>query len=275
MKKFNTMIAEALGHYVYALADPRQDQPLRERIFYVGKGQGSRAFNHAKVERDLGEDVLEETEHKLGMIRAIRECGFEVDVLVVDHGLSEDVAFALESVLIPLIGDGNKVGGHGDRSLWLTTTQVTQRYDRPIERCDVPELHGNVLFVSLNQQDTDALLRDDPAMAVSTLGDWNVGLKSSNLVDVVVGVKYGLIVSIFETVKNENGFAQFQRIAPTKTRGHGRSRFMATRNTDLEKKLSGRSVHEGHKNLSKIRPGAGCQFFFAISKENEGLAVQG
>ena len=34
-------VVEALGHYVYMLKDPRD-----EEIFYVGRGVGSRLFAH-------------------------------------------------------------------------------------------------------------------------------------------------------------------------------------------------------------------------------------
>ena len=44
---FNSMTLARLQAYVYALADPRAKGPLKDRIFYVGKGNGSRCFNHA------------------------------------------------------------------------------------------------------------------------------------------------------------------------------------------------------------------------------------
>lgn len=264
LQAFNAMIANKLAYYVYALADPRSGGALQDQIFYVGKGKGDRCFNHAALARSIGEAPLAEKEHKLGIIQDIRQSGHAVQVLVVRHGLSEEEALALEAVLIPLIGSTNKAAGHGSANLWLNTAQIAQLYDRPIQRRDVQAFHGNLLFVSLNRQDTDALLQDNVAMASATLGDWNLGAARSRLVDCIVGVKHGLVVSIYLTEKDQNTVTQFERLSAEKKGGHGRSRFVAQRALDLEDAFRHRSIHDGGTMLTKIRPGAGCQNFFAL-----------
>lgn len=265
--QFNVMVTSQLKAYVYALADPRIKGTLADRVFYIGKGNGNRCYNHAHLERSLGEEPLHEEEHKLGRIREIRHSGRDVEVLIVDHGMSDDAALGLEAVLIPLLGDTNKVSGHGDRNLWLTRNQINEAYDRPIERGYVALFRGNILFVSLNRQEKASLLQtgDEASLAQATLGAWNLSAERSARVDCIVGVKNGLIVSIFETVKISANTTDFQRIKSEKKRAHGRSRFVGNRRLDLEESLRGRSVFNKQTMLSRIRPRAGCQYFDAMS----------
>lgn len=271
MQHFNSMTSAKLQAYVYALVDPRAKGSLKERIFYVGKGNGSRCFNHAVAARGRQDHSLNEHEHKLSTIHAIHNAGQEVGVFIVSHGMKDDEAFALEAALIPLIGDTNAVAGHGDQLMWLRKNQIDELYDKPIERSDVELFLENILFVSLNQQDTNALMAAGAEAQLSyvTLGDWNLGEPRSRLVDCLIGVKHGLIVSIFKIEKTNKGVAKFERIRPQKAGAHGRSRFVGTRVQELEEKLASRSVFEGDVMLSKIRPGAGCQFFPAMEKTTE------
>lgn len=262
---FNNMVSEKLLAYVYALADPREDGALKDRIFYIGKGNGNRCFNHAHIA--MGGEPLKEGEHKLGKIREIRSAGRDVEVLIVSHGMTDPQAHALETALIPLLGDTNKVAGHGDRQYWLTENQVNEVFDKPVERGDLELFRDNVPFVSLNQQNTTTLLEEgyEAKVAQATLGDWNLNVQDSRRVDCVVGVKNSLIVAIFETEKTPDNITRFDRLAAKAKGAHGRSRFSGTRRIDLEEHLRGRTVwHEG-RVLSKIRPGAGCQTFPAMT----------
>lgn len=270
MEKFNTMVINRLRAYVYVLVDPRPQGSFREMIFYVGKGNGNRCFNHAKDLCERGEAPLDEKEHKLNTIRSILNAGDKVGVYIVAHGLLDNEALALEAALIPLVGETNKVLGHGGSDLWLSKNEIDQRYDRPIQRRDIDLFTGNVLFVSLNKQDIGELSRPDaePDMAYASLGSWNISERHSRTVDCLIGVKNGLIVSIFRIDKAENGQAKFDRFHPTKPRAHGRSRFEGRRASDLEIDLVGRSLYDGDQLLTKIRPGAGCQFVQAICESN-------
>lgn len=261
---FNAMVSAALAAYVYALADPRGDGTLKDRIFYIGKGNGNRCFDHAKMMMD-GEP-LNEGEHKLAKIREILSAGNDVEVHIVRHGLTDPEAHALETALIPLLGDTNKVAGHGDRGFWLTENQIKEIHDRPIERGDIDLLRRNVLFVSLNQQDTATLLKGaEDEVAHATLGNWNINARDSRRVDCVVGVKNSLIISIFETEKGPDNITRFDRFSAETKGAHGRSRFFGARRSDLEEQLRGRTVHQDGLVLSKIRPGAGCQFYPAMT----------
>ncbi len=65
MQYFNAITSTILKAYVCALAASRVKGALRDRISYVGKGNGSLCFNHAGTERRLQDQLLGECEHKL------------------------------------------------------------------------------------------------------------------------------------------------------------------------------------------------------------------
>lgn len=105
-------VTENLGYYVYLLSDPRSD-----RIFYVGKGIGSRCFSHIWEARKTTRDSRGDYE-KLATIRGIEESGTDVRIEILRHGLTEDEAFHLEAAAMDLLGFSdldNRVVGHGTR----------------------------------------------------------------------------------------------------------------------------------------------------------------
>jgi len=83
--------------YVYALKDPRSTPA---RPFYVGKGTGSRAWEH----------VLKMDETRKGRrIREIQETGHQVITTILVEGVNESDALKLEAELISAFG----TEGHG------------------------------------------------------------------------------------------------------------------------------------------------------------------
>ena len=85
-QQFDSAESEALRFYVYS--DPRNNQP-----FYIGKGNGNRAFAH------LG-DKSESA--KVGRIREIREAGHEPQIEILAFGLDGITAFKVEAAAIEL-----------------------------------------------------------------------------------------------------------------------------------------------------------------------------
>lgn len=127
-------VAEKLGAYVYALRDPRT-----KRIFYIGKGNGERVFQHVWSARgkaasaDAGEvseieshDGARVTAAKESRINEIYDSGHAVEHLILRHAIepganADREAFIVEQVLIRAFREHehghdltNLVEGHSD-----------------------------------------------------------------------------------------------------------------------------------------------------------------
>jgi len=130
--KFSTLTKEHLGHYVYALVDPRD-----RSIFYVGKASAnSRAFNHMKVSK------IETEKH--ARIAAIRSADAEPLVEILRYGLSsEKIAFEVEAAIIDAIGIEkltNVVRGHGVERGRLLASEVELLHGaEPVRVGDIEE----------------------------------------------------------------------------------------------------------------------------------------
>ncbi len=129
-------VAEHLGHYVYALVDPRDDA-----IFYVGKGQGDRVYQHARHARKVADDESRAT-LKLDRIQSIHGDGLEVRVEIVRHGLSEELAFEVEAAVIDVLklsglDLANAVAGQGTEHGWRPLEEIVLEYAAdPVEILD-------------------------------------------------------------------------------------------------------------------------------------------
>lgn len=89
--EFPRNIQEKLKCYVYLYTDPRNGE-----IFYVGKGNGNRAFTHLKEESEKA---------KVKRILDIRSDGQEPRIEILVHGIEDDeTAKKIEASVIDLIG---------------------------------------------------------------------------------------------------------------------------------------------------------------------------
>lgn len=112
--------ADALGHYVYTLSDPKIDG-----VFYVGKGQKNRWFEHI-------EEASRGVETPKGKhIRTILNGGQAPIVRIIRHAMHEDAALAVEAALIDVYGLPslhNEIRGHNADVGLADLAEVRERY---------------------------------------------------------------------------------------------------------------------------------------------------
>jgi hypothetical protein len=105
---------EQLGHYVYALRNP-----LDGKVFYIGKGFGSRVLAHANGV--IGAEDLPET-MKVQTIQAIHSAGREVESFIVQHGLQDhEHAFQTESAVYGIL---KLLDRHPEQELFTLTNLI-------------------------------------------------------------------------------------------------------------------------------------------------------
>ncbi|RKF22291.1 hypothetical protein DBZ36_01190 [Alginatibacterium sediminis] len=141
---FSKEVQKQLGHYVYALVDPRNDS-----IFYVGKaGFNARPFHHLKMKDEKGKrgsknDIIEE----------IRSSGKEPRVDIIRHGLAdEQTAFEVEAAVIDALGQSNLtnlVSGHHKERGYQSGDRLSRVYGA--EEISVDDLNTNAIIFFLNQ----------------------------------------------------------------------------------------------------------------------------
>jgi hypothetical protein len=130
--RFSSQTTKHLRHYVYALADPRDN-----KIFYVGKASANnRAYDHLNSE-------FEETS-KHSHIKAIREAGAEPVVEILRYGLeTKEACFEVEAAIIDTLGLENltnRVRGHGVERGRQTAAEVERLYgSKPVDIAGISE----------------------------------------------------------------------------------------------------------------------------------------
>lgn len=220
-RQFRAGVHEKLKHYVYRLADPSNGE-----TFYVGKGVGNRVFDHFSEADRLPSDHSE----KIRRIQAIweRNTQNDVEVIIHRHGLTEDEAFLIESVLIDLLPSvlvdtdvaGNKVRGHGAAQFGAKdVVALDHQYAALGANIEVP-----MALIKINKRwneycSTSKSLPMDTHIFEMTRGSWAVQPRNHPQVKYAAAVAFGLVREVFTiedwTNKDDAGRVTFHgKVSP-------------------------------------------------------------
>nr|WP_306264229.1 hypothetical protein [Pararhizobium sp. IMCC3301] len=259
---FNQAAKEKLGFYVYVLIDPRVDAKDPSSVFYVGKGKDDRCFNHANMQTNAQGNPNE----KYNLIQGIKdEKNCAPDIQIIAHGLTEDEALRIESILIAMPWQLTNIrAGHLADDYWVSAKDLNARYTNPIKSS---EIDGCFLIVSLNGNGARNLppypefADDEETLRQRTLGDWPVSKKRAESVEYIVGVFRGLIRVVFSIAKDEQAKADCELIPRSEKGKMNRYRWIGELDKNYTKQYHhGMIVDENGQELTKMQFGRSCHF---------------
>jgi hypothetical protein len=192
---------EKLGYYVYALIDPRT-----KKVFYIGKGKGSRIYAHLEAS-----ELIETREvEKIATIREIRAAGKEVGHTVVRHGLTESEAFSVEAALIDYtkhvqkLNLTNLVDGHHSGEVGLRSIEdIEIQYEAP-----EAVFEESMILIRVNREYRPGMKPKE--LYDATRMQWRVGPRAFKL-KYACAVYLGIVREVYEIKEWEpmeiiNGF---------------------------------------------------------------------
>lgn len=185
---FDNFTIEKLNYYVYALINPIDNKP-----FYIGKGIGNRVFNHLHCAIKDDNSSL-----KLNTIREIIDKGFQVNHIIIRHGLTEKESFEVEASLIDF---GNKfgfefsnlvLGHHSSNQGLMTTDEIIRIHNaKPLN-----ELLDPVIIININKK----YVRGNSSEEIyqSTKQSWVIGEGKRKITKYALSEYEGIIIEVFE-----------------------------------------------------------------------------
>lgn len=214
---FSPATIEAIGSYVYVLAD------AGDRIFYVGKGQGNRVFEHVGEVRQLlkgdpngllqsAEDENVNTDGlspKRQRIAEMLRQGHEPRMYIVREGLTPEQALLIEAALISVLDwqlEGlltNQVAGHGTAHFGLKTVQELEATrGEPFRLVDLPGLEESeeVIAINVNRRWAEVVAGKSTLLDISS-GRWKLNRQRASRCRYAVIHANGIVRGVFEIEK--------------------------------------------------------------------------
>lgn len=231
-RSFDDITAEQLAHYVYCLIDPRDG-----KVFYVGKGQNNRIFDH-EASIDLAEP-LEIVRAKEKRIADIRNAGQQVHEVILRHGLSSSSeAFDIEAAVLDFsvcqsISLTNLQGGHRSSDFGLMSVdEIKSRYNA--ER--IKYFDEKAIVININRQ---YMRQESPQQILEkTRFAWAVSHSSASQAKLAIATAQGIIRGVFRI----HNWYEVQLDESVKARRKRRYAFNGEVETQLWQQYVGKSV---------------------------------
>lgn len=180
---FSPETSRELKRYVYVYSDPDTREP-----FYIGKGRGSRVFDHLADTSDSA---------KARRIAEIRARGKEPLLEILAHGLDEETALKVEAAAIDLIGidalTNVQRGHHSALYGRIEVSELEARYSgRTISEFDFVD---DILLVKINN--TYRYGMDAFEVYEATRAAWHVNAERARQVRYAAAVRNGLVLDVY------------------------------------------------------------------------------
>lgn len=216
--------------YVYALCDNNKD----DVPFYIGKGEGSRVWQHVageaaerneiekrfncgEIDNQEEKKLLSETSEKY---QKIRDIGNEnVKLVIVKWGLTEKEAFAAESALINLLNFPKKTltniqNGHASQkekdsqygsSKAMSIDEFYRENSLPsIPYTEISGLEAKILFVNIHTSYKDGMT--DAEIQSVACGRWSLNDKKAGEAEYLFAMNRSVVRGIYKITGVHQGF---------------------------------------------------------------------
>ncbi|MGI6423083.1 MAG: LEM-3-like GIY-YIG domain-containing protein [Candidatus Dojkabacteria bacterium] len=188
MKRLPQSAIEKIGYYVYLLRDP-----LTHKVFYVGKGKGSRILSHENFIEKIGFKDSKKNK-KIREIQS-RATHNKVEYQILRHGLNEKEAFEVEASVIDLIGIENltnEIKSLDSSNRGITDlNEILIKYTTEEAIIDIP-----VILINLNNTYRPGMTANE--VFNITKGRWKLNPTNASKYRYVFAVYRGIVRELFE-----------------------------------------------------------------------------
>ena len=190
LRAFPVGVAEQLDSYVYLYQDPNT-----EEVFYIGKGQGNRVFNHL----DEADDIRRKSA-KVERIRKIWHDELDVIVQIHRHSMTPEEALHVEASLIEIFPDAtNEVEGHHSSNIGarLVSDLISEKQREQVA-FDFPIVLINIRKAWLKIRPKATRTVDPGLLYNHTRTAWAIQPSRHKKVKHAAAVAFGIIREVFE-----------------------------------------------------------------------------